>query len=303
MNTNPLLDFSDLPLFASIQPSHVAQAVDTLIGQSQIALNKVTAPDFPADWKNLSATLDVQTEKLSRAWGAVSHLNSVADTPELRAAYNEKLAAVSEFYTALGSDERLFAKYKAIDVAALNAEQKKAHSNALRGFRLGGAELLGGAKERFAAIQTRLSELSQKFSENTLDSTEAFAYFASEEELAGLPDDVKSTAKQLAEKDGQPGYKLTLKMPCYLPVMQYAKSSALRKTLYMAHNTRASELFERGKFDNTPLMREILALRQEESKLLGYKNFAQVSLVPKMANSPDEVVGFLRDLGKRAKPF
>jgi oligopeptidase A len=303
MTTNPLLDFSDLPQFAAIQPSHVAEAVDALIAQARTALDTATQADFPADWKKLSGTLDVQTEKLSRAWGAVSHLNSVADTPELRAAYNEKLASVSEFYTALGSDERLFAKYKAIDAAALNAEQKKAHSNALRSFKLGGAELQGAAKERFAAIQTRLSELSQKFSENTLDSTEAFAYLAAEEELAGLPDDVKSTARQLAEKDGKPGYKLTLKMPCYLPVMQYAKSSSLREKLYMAHNTRASELFEAGKFDNTPIMREILALRQEESKLLGYANFAEVSLVPKMANSPDEVVSFLRDLGKRAKPF
>jgi oligopeptidase A len=301
--TNPLLDFSDLPQFAAIQPSHVAEAVDALIAQAKTALDTAIRADFLADWKKLSSTLDVQTEKLSRAWGAVSHLNSVADTPELRAAYNEKLASVSEFYTALGSDERLFAKYKAISPTALNAEQKKAHSNALRSFKLGGAELQGAAKERFAAIQTRLSELSQKFSENTLDSTEAFAYFASEEELDGLPDDVKSTARQLAEKDDKPGYKLTLKMPCYLPVMQYAKSSALREKLYMAHNTRASELFESGKFDNTPIMREILALRQENAKLLGYKNFAEVSLVPKMANSPDEVVSFLRDLGKRAKPF
>ncbi len=303
MTTNPLLNFSDLPQFATIAPSHVAEAVYTLIANAQTALDTATKPDFPADWKMLSATLDVQTERLSRAWGAVGHLNAVADTPELRAAYNEKLAAVSEFYTSLGSDERLFAKYKSIAVSGLNAEQKKAHSNALRSFKLGGAELVGAAKERFAAIQTRLSELSQKFSENTLDSTEAFAYFASEDELDGLPDDVKSTAKQLAEKDDKPGYKLTLKMPCYLPVMQYAKSSALREKLYMAHNTRASELFADGKFDNTPIMREILALRQEDAKLLGYANFAEVSLVPKMANSPDEVVKFLRDLGQRAKPF
>jgi oligopeptidase A len=303
MTTNPLLDFSDLPQFARIQPSDVAGAVDTLIAQSQAALDTVTAPDFPADWKQLSATLDVQTEKLSRAWGAVGHLNAVADTPELRAAYNEALPKVSEFYTALGSDERLFAKYKAIDPRSLKKEQTKALENSLRGFRLGGAELHGAAKERFAQIQTQQSELSQKFSENTLDSTEAFAYFASENELDGLPDDLKSTARQLAEKEGKSGYKLTLKMPCYLPVMQYAKSSELRKKLYMAHNTRASELYEGGKFDNTPIMREILALRQEEAALLGYKNFAEVSLVPKMANSPDEVVNFLRDLAERAQPF
>jgi oligopeptidase A len=300
---NPLLDFSDLPQFAAIQPSHVAEAVDTLIAQAQAALDAVTKPEFPADWKQLSATLDVQTERLSRAWGAVGHLNAVADTPELRAAYNDRLAAVSEFYTALGADERLYAKYKAIDPAALNSEQKKAHENALRAFRLGGAELQGAAKERFAQIQTRQSELSQKFSENTLDSTEAFAYFATEDELDGLPEDVKTTARQLAEKEAKEGYKLTLKMPCYLPVMQYAKSSELRKRLYMAHNTRASELYEAGKFDNTPIMRELLALRQEEAKLLGYENFAEVSLVPKMASSPQEVVDFLRDLGRRAKPF
>ncbi len=303
MNSNPLLDFSDLPQFGAIQPSQVAQAVDTLIAQSQAALETATGATFPADWTQLSATLDVQTEKLSRAWGAVGHLNAVADTPELRAAYNDKLGAVSDFYTALGSDDRLYAKYKAIDPVTLNQEQRKAHENALRAFKLGGAELQGLAKERFAAIQTRQSELSQKFSENTLDSTEAFAYFAGDEELDGLPQDLQSTARQLAEKDGKPGYKLTLKMPCYLPVMQYAKSSALREKLYLAHNTRASELFESGKFDNTQVMREILALRQEESKLLGYDNFAQVSLVLKMANSPEEVVSFLRDLAKRAKPF
>jgi oligopeptidase A len=303
MNSNPLLDFSDLPLFSQIQPSHVAEAVDHLIAQSQQALDQVTAPDFPADWAQLSRTLDVQTEQLSRAWGAVGHLNAVADTPELRAAYNEKLPAVSEFYTALGADERLYAKYKAIDPAGLNAEQKKAHSNALRGFRLGGAELQGAAKERFAAIQTRQSELSQKFSENTLDATEAFAYFAEESELEGVPEDVKSTARQLAQKDGKEGYKLTLKMPCYLPVMQYAKLSSLRERLYKAYNTRASELYEDGKFDNTPIMRELLALRQEEAALLGYANFAEVSLVPKMASSPQEVVDFLRDLARRARPF
>jgi oligopeptidase A len=301
--TNPLLDFSDLPQFATIQPNDVAGAVEALIARSQAALDKVTAADFLADWRQLSATLDVETEKLTRAWGAVGHLNAAADTPELRAAYNEALPKVSEFYTALGSDERLFAKYKAIDANTLNKEQKKAHANALRSFKLGGAELQGAAKERFAAIQTRQSELSQKFSENTLDSTEAFAYFAPLEELDGLPEDVISTARSLARAEGKEGYKLTLKMPCYLPVMQYAKSSDLRKKLYMAHNTRASELFEGGKFDNTPIMRELLALRQEEAALLGYKNFAEVSLVPKMASSPDEVVHFLRDLAKRAKPF
>jgi oligopeptidase A len=305
---NPLLDFTDLPQFATITPAHVAPAVEALLQEANVALEKVTAQSFPAEWKAMSAALDVPTEKLGRAWGAVSHLNSVADTPELRAAYNEALPKVTEFWTRLGSDERLYAKYKAMDVATLNAEQAKAHSNAMRGFKLGGADLQGAAKERFAAIQERQAELSQKFSENALDSTEAFAYYATADEVKGVPADVLHTAQEGAQKDGKAGYKLTLKMPCYLPVMQFATSSALREKLYKANATRASELFEvdgkpRAEFDNSAIIAEILALKQEESALLGYANFAQVSLVPKMADSPEQVITFLRDLAKRARPF
>ncbi len=305
---NPLLDFSDLPQFASILPQHVAPAMDELLSRASTALETVTVPAFPSDWTSLSATLDVANEKLGCAWGAVSHLNAVCDTPELRAAYNEALPKVTEFYTRLGSDERLFAKYKAIDIATLNSEQKKAHSNAMRSFVLGGADLQGAAKERFAKIQERMAELSQKFSENALDSTEAFAYFATQGELDGVPDDVVHTAREAARKDEKEGYKLTLKMPSYLPVMQFAHSSALREKLYKANSTRASELFEvdgkpRAEFDNSALIAEILALRQEESELLGYANFAQVSLVPKMADSPEQVISFLRDLARRARPF
>jgi oligopeptidase A len=300
---NPLLDSSALTPFDRIRPEHVVPAVDSLLKDAQAALNKATASDFPADWKQLSNTLDVATEKLARAWSAVSHLNSVADTPELRAAYNAALPKVSDFWTKLGSDERLYVKYKAIDPSTLNKEQQKARENALRGFVLGGAELQGAAKERFAAIQTRLSEISQKFSENSLDATEAFAYYATQGELDGLPEDSISAAKEAAEKDQKDGYKLTLKMPSYLPVMMFATNRALREKLYKANTTRASELYEDGKFDNTPVMKEILALRQEESVLLGYKNFAEVSLVPKMAKSPDEVISFLRDLAKRARPY
>ena len=306
--SNPLLDFSDLPQFASITPEHVAPAMDELLAHASAALESVTAPAFPVDWKTMSAHIDVATEKLGRAWGAVSHLNSVADTPELRAAYNAALPKVTEFFTNLGSDERLFAKYKAMDLGTLNPEQKKAHSNAMRGFVLGGADLQGPAKERFAKIQERQAELSQKFSENALDSTEAFAYFASQDEVAGLPPDALQTAREAAAKDAKEGYKLTLKMPSYLPVMQYASSSALREKLYKANSTRASELFEvdgksRSEYDNTALIAEMLALRQEEAELLGYQNFAQVSLVPKMADSPEQVIQFLRDLAQRARPF
>ncbi|MGJ7579635.1 M3 family metallopeptidase [Variovorax sp. RHLX14] len=299
---NPLLDFTDLPLFDHIKPAHVAPAVDALLAESEAALQTVTAPDFPADWLAISRVLDVASERFGRAWGAVGHLNAVADTPELRAAYNEAMPRVTAFWTRLGSDEKLFAKYKAIDPATLNIEQRQAHRNAVRNFVLGGADLQGAAKERYAAIQERQAELSQKFSEHALDATDAFGYYAEAGELEGVPEDTIAAARAAAEADGKPGYKLTLKMPSYLPVMQFARSSALRETLYRAYVTRASE-FGDPAFDNTALITEILALREEEAKLLGYKNFGELSVVPKMADSPEQVVKFLRDLGVKAKPF
>ncbi|MFM9900454.1 MAG: M3 family metallopeptidase [Polaromonas sp.] len=303
--TNPLLDFSDTPLFDRILPEHVSPAVDELLQRAETALARVTAADFPAQWLAISAVLDVATEQLSRAWGAVSHLNSVADTPELRAAYNAAMPRVTEFYTRLGADEQLYAKYKAIDVATLNSEQRQAHKNAVRNFVLSGAELTGDAKKRFAYIQERQAELSQKFSENALDATEAFAYYARADELAGVPADVQQTARAAAEAEGKDGYKLTLKMPSYLPVMQFADSSALREVLYRAYTTRASDQApaEFSQYDNSAVIREILALRLEEAKLLGFNNFGEVSVVAKMAKSPDEVVAFLRDLAQRARPY
>ena len=303
--TNPLLDFSDTPLFDRILPEHVSPAVDELLQRAEAALARATAADFPAQWLAISAVLDVATEQLSRAWGAVSHLNSVADTPELRAAYNAAMPRVTEFYTRLGADEQLYAKYKAIDVATLNTEQRQAHKNAVRNFVLSGAELTGDAKKRFADIQERQAELSQKFSENALDATEAFAYYAQADELAGVPADVQQAARAAAEAEGKDGYKLTLKMPSYLPVMQFADSSALREVLYRAYTTRASDQApaEFSQYDNSAVIREILALRLEESQLLGFNNFGEVSVVAKMAKSPDEVVTFLRDLAQRARPY
>ncbi|GHC73174.1 oligopeptidase A [Pseudorhodoferax aquiterrae] len=305
MQSNPLLSFSDLPLFDQIRPEHVAPAIDQLLGEASTALEQATAPDFPADWSAMSRVLDTATERLSRAWGAVSHLNAVADTPELRAAYNEALPRVTEFWTRLGADERLYAKYKAIDAKALTPAQQQALRNAIRNFVLSGAELTGAAKERFAAIQERQAELSQKFSENALDATDAYAYYASADELDGVPEDVRQAARAAAEAEGKAGFKLTLKLPCYLPVMQFARSSALRERLYRAYATRASDQAEGDatKFDNTALIREILALRQEEARLLGYANFGEVSVVPKMADSPAQVIGFLRDLARRARPY
>ena len=302
---NPLLDFTDLPLFDQVRPEHVGPAIDQLLAESEAALTAAVAPDLPADWTTLSRTLDVATEKLGRAWGVVGHLNAVMDTPELRAAYNAALPKVTEFWTRLGSDERLYAKYKAIDAATLNAEQRQAQKNALRGFVLGGAELQGAAKERYATIQEEQAALGQKFSENALDATDSYAYYATEAELAGVPPDVQAAARAAAEADGKAGYKLTLKLPSYLPVMQFAHDGALRQRLYRAYVTRASDQAEGDakKFDNAPLIQGILALRKEEAQLLGYANFGEVSVVAKMAESPRQVIDFLRQLAAKAKPY
>ena len=303
--SNALLDFSALPAFDRITPQDVAPAMDVLLERANQALETVTAPDFPPEWNAIAKVLDVATEQLGRAWGTISHLNSVADTPELRAAYNAALPRVTEFWTRLGADERLYAKYKAIDLASLTPEQRQAHFNAVRNFLLSGAELTGAARERFAQIQERQAELSQKFSENALDATDAYAYYASAEELDGVPADVQQAARAAAQAENKAGYKLTLKMPCYLPVMQFATRSDLREKLYRAHVTRASDQAqgEAQKFDNTALIGEILALRREEARLLGYANFGELSVVPKMAQSPAEVIGFLRDLARRARPY
>ena len=302
---NPLLSSETLPLFDQIQPDHVAPAIDNLLAQANKALETVTAADFPAEWTAIARELDVATEKLGLAWGSVSHLNSVADTPELRAAYNAALPLVTEFWTRLGADERLYAKYKAVDVSTLNAEQRQAHKNAMRNFVLGGADLVGAQRERFAEIQEKQAALSQKFSENTLDATDSFSYYATLDEMAGVPDDVQQATRAAAQAEGKEGYKLSLKMPCYLPVMQFADSSALRETLYRAYVTRGSDQADAAalKFDNSQGIRDILALRKEEALLLGYPNFGALSLVPKMATSPAAVVAFLRDLANKAKPF
>ncbi len=302
---NPLLSFDGLPHFDQIGPEHVEAALDQLLVRANAALETVTAPEFAADWNTMATVLDVATEQLSRAWGTVSHLNSVADTPELRAAFNLALPKVTEFYTRLGADERLYAKYQAIAAETLNPEQRQAHKNALRNFVLGGADLKGAARERFAAIQDRHAAASQKFSENALDATDAFAYYAEEADMAGVPGDVRQTALTGAQAEDKVGYKLTLKMPCYLPVMQFADNSALREKLYRAYVTRASDQSDTAstRYDNTALINELLALRLEEAKLLGYPSFGDLSVVPKMAESPQQVVTFLRDLATRARPY
>ena len=301
-HTNPMLDFADPPLFDAVQPEHITSAVDELLGHAEKALDQVCAEGFPAQWSAMAQVLDVATERLGRTWGVVGHLQAVADTPELRAAYNAALPRVTEFWTRMGANESLYAQYKAMDPATLNPEQTKARDNALRNFVLSGAELSGEPKARFAAIQERQAELSQKFSENVLDATDQWSLLVSPAEMAGVPEDVCKSTQAAAQAQGQEGHLLNLKMPCYLPIMQYAQSSQLREKLYRAYVTRASDQAGKPEQDNTALIQEILALRQEEAHLLGYANFAEVSLANKMATSPEHVVAFLRDLAQRARP-
>jgi len=298
--SNPLLSTAALPDFAAIRPEHVQPAITELLATAQAALDEATKPETPADYDTLSSILDTATERLGSAWGAVGHLNAVADTPALRDAYNAMLPAVTEFSTAMGANEALFAKYKAVMAAqgaTLSAPRQQVLRHAIRNFVLSGAELQGEARERYAAIQERSAALQQQFSEHVLDATDGWSYVASAEELAGVPQDVLDATKL---DDG--GHKLTLHFPVYLPVMQYAEKRDLREKLYRAYVTRASEA-GKPEWDNTAAMREIVALRQEEAKLLGYASFADVSLAPKMASGTAEVTSFLRDLAKRARPF
>ena len=210
--TNPLLDFTDLPLFKSVTAKDIPTALDPLLQKAQQALDQVCADDFPAQWQAMAQVLDVAAEQLGRAWSVVGHLQAVADEPELRAAYNAALPKVTEFWTRMGANERLYAKYKAVDPAQLTPEQQQARSNALRNFVLSGAELSGESKTRFAAIQERLAELSQKFSENVLDATDQWSLLVSAADMAGVPEDVCKATHAAAQAQGHSGHLLNLKM-------------------------------------------------------------------------------------------
>jgi len=303
---NPLLDFSGLPRFAEFGPELVTPAVDQLLSEARAALDRAAAPRTPLHWDAFVAPLEDANERLSRAWGQVAHLHAVIDSPPLREAYNANLPKITQYYTELGQNEALFAKYRALrasrEFESLSAARRAVVEHALRDFRLGGAELPPEKKARFAQIQDEASGCAAKFSQNLLDATNAYAIVIEEPaRVAGIPQDVLGAAREAAEKDGTAGWKFTLHMPSYLPVMQYAGDRALRETLYREYATRASE-FGKPAWDNTPLIESLLRLRGEEAQLLGYANFAEVSLVPKMASSPAEVIAFLEDLARRARP-
>ena len=305
MTENPLLDFSGLPRFADIQPAHVGPAVERLLAEAREAMRRAEAA--PPEWEAFVRPLEDATERLSRAWGQVEHLHAVMDSPPLREAYNASLPKVTQFWTELGQNQKLFHKYRDLKASAaysgLTAARRKLVENALRDFRLGGAELPEDKKPRYAAIQEELASLSAKFSENVLDATNAYSIVVTDEKrVAGIPADALQAARESAQKDGKDGWKFNLQMPSYWPVMQYAEDRALRETLYRESATRASE-FGKPEWDNTPLIARILELRSEDASMLGYPSFAEVSLVPKMARSPGQVLEFLRDLARRARPF
>jgi len=312
MGNNPLLDFSGLPRFAEFKPEFVTPAIDQLLSDARAAVEQAVAVGTPAEWAAFVAPLDDANEKLGRAWGQVSHLHSVMDSPALREVYNVNLQKITVYYAELGQNEALFTKFKALKAgagfAALSDARRKIVDNELRDFRLGGAELPADKKARFMQVQEALAQLSAKFEENLLDATNDFALYVDDAaRLAGVPDDVLSMMKTAAEADGKTGWKITLHMPSYLPVMQYAGDRALREQVYRAYVTRASEFppatSPEGKWDNTPLIASILKLRREAAELLGFASYAQVSLAAKMADTPSDVLKFLDELAVRARPY
>nr|WP_225562270.1 MULTISPECIES: M3 family metallopeptidase [unclassified Pseudoxanthomonas] len=301
-----MLDFSGLPRFDAIKPDQITPAIDQLLAEADAAVKRAETI-APVSWESFVVPLDDATERLYRAWGQVAHLQAVVNTPELREAYNANLPKVTRFGSALGQNLALYAQYKALaqspEAKDYDAARRKALENALRDFRLGGAELDEAGKARFTAIREELSALAAKFSNNVLDATDAWAlYVEDESRLAGLPADVLAAARAQAEKDGRAGWKLTLQMPCYLPVQTYAEDRGLREQLYRASAVRASELGDDAGLDNSALIDRILALRTELAALLGFASYADYSVATKMADSPQAVLAFLRDLGARALP-
>ena len=308
---NPLLDFAGLPRFDAIQPSDVQPAISQLIAEARAEVARLLDPKVPATWNDFAQPLQDNLERLSRAWGIVGHLHSVNDIPPWREAYNAMLPEVTRFYAELGQNLELFKRYQAMvasaEFARLSPARQRILQNEIRDFRLSGAELPDSEKPRFQALQERLSQLAAKFSENLLDATNAFQLdVTNEAELDGLPADVKAAAKAAADKAGIAGWRFSLHAPSYLPVIQYASNRPLRAQMYRAYAVRASEFADcasKPEWNNAALIDEILKLRSEMAQMLGYQSYAEVSLVPKMADSVPQVLAFLRDLAQRAKPY
>ena len=311
---NPLITFGrGIPAYAEVKPEHINSAISYLLKEAEAAVHKATDANTPCTWNALAEPLEDATESLGRSWSVISHLNSVADTPELRAAYGEMLPQVTAFFSSLSQNLALYDKFKVIqnspEFSKLSTAQKKVIENALRDFRLGGAELTDAQKPRFAQIQDEQAILGKAFSDHVLDATDGFVHLITDEaELAGLPEDAIAAAADTAKQKNLEGWAFSLHFPSYYPVMQYSENRALRQLMYQAYVTRASELapqFTNGKleWDNTENMLAQLRLRDEEARMLGFANYAALSIAPKMASTVSEVDQFLGDIAKKSKPF
>ena len=314
LQKNPLISFGrGICTYSDVKPSDIAPAIDFLLESAQGAVDHAVDDTTPANWNDLVECLEDATESLSRSWGAVSHLNSVADTPELRAAYGEMIPKVTAFFSSLGQNLALYQKFKELSQSAdyekLSSAQKKVIENSLRDFRLGGAELSDADKPRFAQIQDEQALLGKAFSDHVLDATDSFVHLVTDmTDLVGLPEDAVAAAADLAQQKNLQGWAFSLHFPSYYPVMQYSENRALRRLMYEAYVTRASDLapqFSKGKldWDNTQNMLDQLKLRDEEASMLGFKNYAALSLAAKMAGSVEEVDLFLSNFAQKAKPF
>ena len=304
---NALLHLGSEPRFDRIRAEDVRPAMQSAIADARAAIAAVKAQP-ETTWLNTVERLTDATERVGRIWGVVSHLNAVADTPELRAVYNELMPEVTVFFTEIGQDIELYARFKAIknspEYAALSPAQQTKLAHDLRDFVLSGAELPPEQQAEFAALQTEGAQLAAQFSQNVLDATDAFAlYFDSAEPLSGIPDDALAMFQAAAQAEGKSGYKVGLQMPHYIAVMQYAERRELREQIYRAYLTRASELDNDGKFDNSANITRRLEIALKEARLLGYANYAELSLATKMADTPAQVLEFLNGLARRAKPF
>jgi len=304
LTDNPILKSitTELPLFDAIKPEHVLSAIDAVLSEARLEIEALTALEKP-DWDSLMMPLEAQDERLGRVWGPVSHLNSVCDSDDLRPVYQQGVAKMTEWSSEIGQNEELYTAIRMVsereDFADLSVERRQVIEHALRDFKLSGAELEGEAKDRFKAIQMRLSELTTAFGQHVLDATQAFDLHLTEEsDVAGLPESVLASAAQRAEQsDKEGGWLITLDAPSYVPFMQFAENRALRETMYREYVTRASS----GELDNGPVIDEILSLRAEAANLLGFEHYAASSLTSKMASDVHEVTGFLRELAAKSK--
>ncbi len=305
---NPLLTFTDLPPFSAIKPEHVKPAVEQAIADCRHTIDKVLAENPQPSWESVIAPIEEVDDRLSRIWSPVSHMNSVVNSDELREAYESCLPLLSEYSTWVGQHKGLFEAYKTIkesaEFAKLDRAQQKNISDSLRDFELSGIGLPLQEQKRYGEISKRMSELGSKFSNNVLDATMGWTKQITDVNLlAGMPESALAAAQAAAEAKGLEGYLLTLDIPSYLPVMTYCDNQALRKEVYEAYVTRASDRGPNaGKWDNSEIIAEQLKLRHEIARMLGFSTYSEKSLATKMAQTTDQVLGFLNDLANKAKP-